>query len=155
MFNFCSTSVSGFIQCYYNLYRKHWVAFYQHDWPVFDFSASSVHWDDIIVFFFFFRTVLLLIRIILEYCQCVDNIPSITTDMLTRLSDLLKVWLQMVSSAKQGQAGCREHVLLSVILVFLWVHINHKNYLVSLCLLMWYKETFQAKGIKDAICCGN
>ncbi|XP_050829176.1 vacuolar protein sorting-associated protein 54 isoform X2 [Serinus canaria] len=35
-------------------------------------------------------TVLLLIRIILEYCQCVDNIPSITTDMLTRLSDLLK-----------------------------------------------------------------
>ncbi|ELK14667.1 Vacuolar protein sorting-associated protein 54 [Pteropus alecto] len=36
-------------------------------------------------------TVLLLIRIILEYCQCVDNIPSITTDMLTRLSDLLKL----------------------------------------------------------------
>ncbi|NXQ25534.1 VPS54 protein, partial [Alaudala cheleensis] len=35
-------------------------------------------------------TVLLLIRIILEYCQCVDNIPSITTDLLTRLSDLLK-----------------------------------------------------------------
>uniref|UniRef100_A0A8C7ASL4 Vacuolar protein sorting-associated protein 54 n=1 Tax=Neovison vison TaxID=452646 RepID=A0A8C7ASL4_NEOVI len=35
-------------------------------------------------------TVLLLIRIILEYCQCVDNIPSVTTDMLTRLSDLLK-----------------------------------------------------------------
>ncbi|XP_069464288.1 vacuolar protein sorting-associated protein 54 isoform X2 [Ambystoma mexicanum] len=35
-------------------------------------------------------TVLLLIRIILEYCQCVDDIPSITTDMLTRLSDLLK-----------------------------------------------------------------
>ncbi|XP_029449517.1 vacuolar protein sorting-associated protein 54 isoform X2 [Rhinatrema bivittatum] len=35
-------------------------------------------------------TVLLLMRIILEYCQCVDDIPSITTDMLTRLSDLLK-----------------------------------------------------------------
>ncbi|XP_028675956.1 vacuolar protein sorting-associated protein 54 [Erpetoichthys calabaricus] len=35
-------------------------------------------------------TVLLLIRIFLEYCQCVDDIPSITTDMLTRLSDLLK-----------------------------------------------------------------
>uniref|UniRef100_A0ABM5GQJ0 Vacuolar protein sorting-associated protein 54 n=1 Tax=Pogona vitticeps TaxID=103695 RepID=A0ABM5GQJ0_9SAUR len=35
-------------------------------------------------------TVLLLIRIILEYCQCVDSIPSIATDMLTRLSDLLK-----------------------------------------------------------------
>uniref|UniRef100_A0A8C5KCU1 Vacuolar protein sorting-associated protein 54 n=1 Tax=Jaculus jaculus TaxID=51337 RepID=A0A8C5KCU1_JACJA len=35
-------------------------------------------------------TVLLLIRIILEYCQCVDHIPSVTTDMLTRLSDLLK-----------------------------------------------------------------
>ncbi|KAG8443915.1 hypothetical protein GDO86_009206 [Hymenochirus boettgeri] len=35
-------------------------------------------------------TVLLLIRMILEYCSCVDDIPSITTDMLTRLSDLLK-----------------------------------------------------------------
>uniref|UniRef100_A0A3Q2Q5P0 Vacuolar protein sorting-associated protein 54 n=2 Tax=Fundulus heteroclitus TaxID=8078 RepID=A0A3Q2Q5P0_FUNHE len=35
-------------------------------------------------------TVLLLIRIFLEYCQCVKDIPSITTDMLTRLSDLLK-----------------------------------------------------------------
>ncbi|KAM4694569.1 vacuolar protein sorting-associated protein 54 isoform 1-T2 [Discoglossus pictus] len=35
-------------------------------------------------------TVLLLIRIILEYCSCVDDIPSITTDMLTRLSELLK-----------------------------------------------------------------
>lgn len=36
-------------------------------------------------------TVLLLIRIFLEYCQCVNDIPSISTDMLTRLSDLLKV----------------------------------------------------------------
>uniref|UniRef100_M3ZUP8 Vacuolar protein sorting-associated protein 54 n=1 Tax=Xiphophorus maculatus TaxID=8083 RepID=M3ZUP8_XIPMA len=35
-------------------------------------------------------TVLLLIRIFLEYCQCVNDIPSITTDMLTRLSDLFK-----------------------------------------------------------------
>ncbi|XP_061736689.1 vacuolar protein sorting-associated protein 54 isoform X5 [Nerophis ophidion] len=35
-------------------------------------------------------TVLLLIRIVLEYCQCVNDIPSIATDMLTRLSDLLK-----------------------------------------------------------------
>uniref|UniRef100_A0A671WLQ9 Vacuolar protein sorting-associated protein 54 n=1 Tax=Sparus aurata TaxID=8175 RepID=A0A671WLQ9_SPAAU len=39
---------------------------------------------------FFPRTVLLLIRIFLEYCQCVNDIPSIATDMLTRLSDLLK-----------------------------------------------------------------
>ncbi|KAI3353573.1 hypothetical protein L3Q82_020091, partial [Scortum barcoo] len=35
-------------------------------------------------------TVLLLIRIFLEYCQCINDIPSIATDMLTRLSDLLK-----------------------------------------------------------------
>ncbi|XP_053195068.1 LOW QUALITY PROTEIN: vacuolar protein sorting-associated protein 54 [Scomber japonicus] len=35
-------------------------------------------------------TVLLLIRIFLEYCQCVSDIPAIATDMLTRLSDLLK-----------------------------------------------------------------
>ncbi|XP_051773039.1 vacuolar protein sorting-associated protein 54 isoform X3 [Ctenopharyngodon idella] len=35
-------------------------------------------------------TVLLLIRMFLEYCQCVNDIPSITTDILTRLTDLLK-----------------------------------------------------------------
>lgn len=99
MFHFCSTSVSGFIQCC-NLW--HWVAFYQHDRPAFDFSASFVHWDDLFGRFLSFRTVLLLIRIILEYCQCVDNIPSITTDMLTRLSDLLKVWLQMCPLCQAG-----------------------------------------------------
>uniref|UniRef100_A0A8C5AW54 Vacuolar protein sorting-associated protein 54 n=1 Tax=Gadus morhua TaxID=8049 RepID=A0A8C5AW54_GADMO len=36
------------------------------------------------------RTVLLLIRIFLEYCQCINDIPSITTDLLSRLADLLK-----------------------------------------------------------------
>ncbi|XP_077427214.1 vacuolar protein sorting-associated protein 54 isoform X2 [Vanacampus margaritifer] len=35
-------------------------------------------------------TVLLLIRIFLEYCQCVNDIPAVATDMLTRLADLLK-----------------------------------------------------------------
>uniref|UniRef100_A0A8C2EHN5 Vacuolar protein sorting-associated protein 54 n=1 Tax=Cyprinus carpio TaxID=7962 RepID=A0A8C2EHN5_CYPCA len=35
-------------------------------------------------------TVLLLIRMFLEYCQCVNDIPSITTDILTRLADVLK-----------------------------------------------------------------
>ncbi|XP_061687207.1 vacuolar protein sorting-associated protein 54 isoform X2 [Syngnathoides biaculeatus] len=35
-------------------------------------------------------TVLLLIRIFLEYCQCVNDIPAIATDVLTRLADLLK-----------------------------------------------------------------
>uniref|UniRef100_A0A673GGY4 Vacuolar protein sorting-associated protein 54 n=1 Tax=Sinocyclocheilus rhinocerous TaxID=307959 RepID=A0A673GGY4_9TELE len=35
-------------------------------------------------------TVLLLIRMFLEYCQCVNDIPSITTDILTRLAELLK-----------------------------------------------------------------
>ncbi|CAN9510702.1 unnamed protein product [Ophioblennius macclurei] len=35
-------------------------------------------------------TVLLLIRMFLEYCQCVNDIPFIATDMLTRLCDLLK-----------------------------------------------------------------
>ncbi|TRY86070.1 hypothetical protein DNTS_030167 [Danionella cerebrum] len=37
-------------------------------------------------------TVLLLIRMFLEYCQCVNDIPSITTDILTRLADLLKLF---------------------------------------------------------------
>ncbi|XP_077380102.1 vacuolar protein sorting-associated protein 54 isoform X2 [Festucalex cinctus] len=35
-------------------------------------------------------TVLLLIRIFLEYCQCVNDIPAVATDVLTRLADLLK-----------------------------------------------------------------
>ncbi|CAL8329389.1 unnamed protein product [Lota lota] len=35
-------------------------------------------------------TLLLLIRIFLEYCQCINDIPSITTDMLARLADLFK-----------------------------------------------------------------
>ncbi|XP_054634220.1 vacuolar protein sorting-associated protein 54 isoform X2 [Dunckerocampus dactyliophorus] len=35
-------------------------------------------------------TVLLLIRMFLEYCQCTNDIPSISPDILTRLSDLLK-----------------------------------------------------------------
>lgn len=46
------------------------------------------------------RTVLLLIRIFLEYCQCVNDIPSIATDMLTRLSDLLKVRGGVLSPAR-------------------------------------------------------
>ncbi|KAH0621831.1 hypothetical protein JD844_023483 [Phrynosoma platyrhinos] len=47
-------------------------------------------------------TVLLLIRIILEYCQCVDNIPSIATDMLTRL-----ISTQEVVSWCLEQAHCK------------------------------------------------
>ncbi|KAI5089780.1 vacuolar protein sorting-associated protein 54, partial [Silurus meridionalis] len=37
-------------------------------------------------------TVLLLIRMLLEYCQCVNEIPSITTDIMIRMTDLLKLF---------------------------------------------------------------
>ena len=36
---------------------------------------------------------LLLLKMIVEYCQCVDDIPSVAPDLLTRLVDLLKVSL--------------------------------------------------------------
>ena len=39
----------------------------------------------------FYRTVLLLLKMVVEYCQCVDDIPSVAPDLLTRLVDLLKV----------------------------------------------------------------
>ncbi|XP_056136617.1 vacuolar protein sorting-associated protein 54 isoform X1 [Lampris incognitus] len=48
-------------------------------------------------------TVLILIRIFLEYCQCVNDIPSITTDMLTRLSDLLKGELTLDQRGERGR----------------------------------------------------
>jgi len=38
-----------------------------------------------------FSTVLLLMKMMVEYCQCVDDIPSAAPDLLTRLVDLLKV----------------------------------------------------------------
>lgn len=58
------------------------------------------------VFFVFFRTVLILIRIFLEYCQCVNDIPSIATDMLTRLSDLLKVRSSISAHGTLFQHDC-------------------------------------------------
>ncbi|BFZ07694.1 hypothetical protein BsWGS_10733 [Bradybaena similaris] len=37
-------------------------------------------------------TVLMLVKMMVEYCQCVVDIPSATPDLLTRLIDLLKVF---------------------------------------------------------------
>lgn len=37
-------------------------------------------------------TVLLLMKMMVEYCQCVDDIPSAAPDLLTRLVDLLKIF---------------------------------------------------------------
>jgi hypothetical protein len=47
------------------------------------------------IFLFISRTVLLLLKMVVEYCQCVDDIPSASPDILTRLIELLKVghWL--------------------------------------------------------------
>lgn len=64
-------------------------------------------------------TVLLLIRIILEYCQCVDNIPSVTTDMLTRLTDLLKYFNSRSCQLVLG-AGALQVVGLKTITTKTW-----------------------------------
>lgn len=49
-----------------------------------------------IIFFVVFRTVLMLVKMVVEYCQCVTDIPSATPELLTRLVDLLKVSLTMM-----------------------------------------------------------
>ena len=33
----------------------------------------------------------MLLKMVVEYCQCVDDIPSITPDLLNRVIELLKV----------------------------------------------------------------
>ena len=38
----------------------------------------------------------MLIKMMVEYCQCVRDIPSATPDLLTRLIDLLKVNVQFI-----------------------------------------------------------
>ena len=42
-------------------------------------------------FFFFSSTLLMLMKIIAEYCQCIDDVPMLVTDVMTRLCEVLKV----------------------------------------------------------------
>ena len=37
------------------------------------------------------RTVLLLLKMVAEYCQCVEDIPTVSMDILTRLIEILQV----------------------------------------------------------------
>ena len=37
-------------------------------------------------------TVLMLLKMVMEYCQCADDIPSVTADILSRLIELLKMF---------------------------------------------------------------
>ncbi|CAH1791272.1 unnamed protein product [Owenia fusiformis] len=37
-------------------------------------------------------TVLMLLKMVIEYCQCIDDIPTIAPDMLTRVIELLKIF---------------------------------------------------------------
>lgn len=38
----------------------------------------------------------MLLKMMVEYCQCVDDIPSAAPDLLTRLVELLKVELSCI-----------------------------------------------------------
>ena len=38
------------------------------------------------------RTVLLLLKMVAEYCQCVEDIPTVSMDILTRLIEILQVF---------------------------------------------------------------
>ena len=51
-----------------------------------------------VLFVHSFSTVLMLVKMVVEYCQCVTDIPTAAPDLLTRLVDLLKV----------GCAGCAQ-----------------------------------------------
>ena len=52
---------------------------------------------------------LLLLKMVVEYCQCVDDIPSVAPDLLTRLVDLLKVSFLVCSTGLcyAAEDGCR------------------------------------------------
>ncbi|XP_078261821.1 vacuolar protein sorting-associated protein 54 isoform X2 [Rhinoraja longicauda] len=90
-------------------------------------------------------TVLLLIRIIFEYCQCVDDIPSITTDMLTRLADLLKHFNSRSCQLVLG-AGALQVVGLKTI--------TTKNLaLASRCLQLWACRVVSGACVNLALPC--
>ncbi|GFO34669.1 vacuolar protein sorting-associated protein 54 [Plakobranchus ocellatus] len=59
-------------------------------------------------------TVLMLIKMMMEYCQCVVDIPSATPDLLTRLIDLLKMFNSRTCQLLIG-AGARQMVGLKTI----------------------------------------
>ncbi|XP_005105432.1 vacuolar protein sorting-associated protein 54 [Aplysia californica] len=59
-------------------------------------------------------TVLMLIKMMVEYCQCVVDIPSATPDLLTRLIDLLKMFNSRTCQLLIG-AGARQLVGLKTI----------------------------------------
>ncbi|XP_055878405.1 vacuolar protein sorting-associated protein 54-like [Biomphalaria glabrata] len=59
-------------------------------------------------------TVLMLVKMMVEYCQCVVDIPSATPDLLTRLIDLLKMFNSRTCQLLIG-AGARQLVGLKTI----------------------------------------
>ena len=64
-----------------------------------------------VLFVHSFSTVLMLVKMVVEYCQCVTDIPTAAPDLLTRLVDLLKVGcacciLHSHSTALSQQAAC-------------------------------------------------
>ncbi|KAK3799206.1 hypothetical protein RRG08_054333 [Elysia crispata] len=59
-------------------------------------------------------TVLMLIKMMMEYCQCVVDIPTATPDLLTRLIDLLKMFNSRTCQLLIG-AGARQMVGLKTI----------------------------------------
>lgn len=61
-------------------------------------------------------TVLMLIKMVMEYCQCVTDIPNSAPDLLTRLVDLLKVFNSRTCQLLIG-AGARQLVGLKTISV--------------------------------------
>ncbi|KAK7506845.1 hypothetical protein BaRGS_00001696 [Batillaria attramentaria] len=61
-------------------------------------------------------TVLMLVKMVVEYCQCVTDIPTAAPDLLTRLVDLLKVFNSRTCQLLIG-AGARQLVGLKTISV--------------------------------------
>jgi Vps54-like protein len=47
--------------------------------------------------FFLLRTMLMLLKIVVEYCQVITDIPFVTPEVLNRLVELLKVYLVFIS----------------------------------------------------------
>lgn len=48
------------------------------------------------------RSMLALLKMVLEYCTCLEDLPKSAPDILTKLTDLLKVWLILMLLIDMG-----------------------------------------------------
>ena len=48
------------------------------------------------------RVMLLLIKMVMEYCQCTDDLPMLVTEVLGKLVDMMKVRVRVCVESKEA-----------------------------------------------------